>query len=851
MRANKLSLSITRRITVILIALGATAGCVYIWYLGGIMTVSDSYRVEDVTIYNTIYMLAAGDNIKQGFTPRDTYLTGIDVMLVNTTEESKGDIVVQVLDMWGESIGEGRLSLAEIPAGVYTTVPLKVEINFDASEEFQICIFSEGADIAPGALLVSEEDDFEDNNSLCYYNEERVWDNGLVIGYNYGREEFVGYKYQAKDIIWKTVGKIAVLLLMAIIAVYFVITCQVEKILAYLFDFHLFRQLTIISFFIGLFFFAAILNKAGTGAAIPVWAYGMLFLPVALFLWSACLYIKAMKRGCGRKQGDVRTDGGIWIVSGICIILRLPMFTSLQRWDGAVYYGMLHAASLEFDFSVNSVWMYFKLANHPTFIYTFFMLIGEFLFPGKATGVLLVSLLMTTAAMICIYRMLRGYWCRMKRIWALLFTTIISVIPLFYGTFSYVNVDYTLILFFIFLMYSDYREQTLMMAFWTMSLLLNKETGWVIVAGYYIAYLVRLWKESNHTKFRQKAADVFSDGIVKIMVAGALAISIYVVLQGGLGWFNTGSGQRLFATRESIDEIGTSVNAFGFYPAYILHRLAQIFVLNFTWIPTVVIISALIFLAISKLRGNPIRRKKIRNIGGIIGALALFVAFSVLYITAALTRYTVFSSVAVWLLALLFCYSVFFPVWPQICIKCFSGVILLLLLVQSFIYIDPFSNLIFRRVDSGRGKLLATNMQFVRGDDSLVNNYRYRYLDPLLDKMLAQAGYHRNMQIVTWDGEAGIGRLWGYGLFWDTEKQKRFFDDNVSGMENVIPFSTVALEELQGGNGLGQEALIYFLPFNRESEEEYLASLREHYQVSERREVSNWGGTLSYYILTP
>ena len=117
--------------------------------------------------------------------------------------------------------------------------------------------------------------------------------------------------------------------------------------------------------------------------------------------------------------------------------------------------------------------------------------------------------------------------------------------------------------------------------------------------------------------------------------------------------------------------------------------------------------------------------------------------------------------------------------------------------------------------------------------------------------MLAQAGYHRNMQIVTWDGEAGIGRLWGYGLFWDTEKQKRFFDDNVSGMENVIPFSTVALEELQGGNGLGQEALIYFLPFNRESEEEYLASLREHYQVSERREVSNWGGTLSYYILTP
>ena len=124
MRSGNLRGNPIRKIISVLIGITVLAIAGYAWYRGGFMIVSESYRVEDVTIYNTIYMLDAGDNVKQGFEPRDTFLSGIDVMMVNTSQESTGDVVVQVLDMWGEPIGEGRLPLAEVSPGTYATVQI-------------------------------------------------------------------------------------------------------------------------------------------------------------------------------------------------------------------------------------------------------------------------------------------------------------------------------------------------------------------------------------------------------------------------------------------------------------------------------------------------------------------------------------------------------------------------------------------------------------------------------------------------------------------------------------------------------------------------------------------------------
>lgn len=846
MRSGNLRGNPIRKIISVLIGITVLAIAGYAWYRGGFMIVSESYRVEDVTIYNTIYMLDAGDNVKQGFEPRDTFLSGIDVMMVNTSQESTGDVVVQVLDMWGEPIGEGRLPLAEVSPGTYATVPMKVELDFSASEEFQICVFTQEADIVPGVLLVSSQEDVEDNNDLCYYNEERVWDNGLVVGYNYGHEKFFGYEYKTNDEILITVVEIVGVLFLGLFLIYLTLTFRQEQLLGLFLDFKLFRQFSIIASFLGIFFLAAMVHNAGRGKPAPAWAYLIVFLPLVIFLWTILLYLRGIRRRTIKRDGGSGVDICFGIITVLCLLTRIPMLTDIQRWDGAIYYSNLYKAGINFDFTLSCVWNYFKLANHPTFAYTFFMLIGEFLFPGRMIGVLLVVLVMSNAALICIYHMLRRYWCRMPVPAAFLCTVILSLTPLFWGTWTFISVDYTLLLFFVFLMYADFKEQKIMMVFWTVALLLNKESGWMLAAGYYIVYLFKLWKAASGKTVGQRLAAVLSDGMVRIMATGVLIVCVYMILQGGAGWYGLS-----FASAELIAERGRNVQAFGFYPAYMLYKLKQMFVLDFAWIPTLLLAACALVHGRRIRKGMRRRKGKIRNTGEIIGALLLFTLFNMMYITATLPRYTVCSSVILWLLALIFSYYLLLPALPGIAAKVAVPAIILVLVIQNFIFIDPLSNLLFMKRDTGKGIILDTNMSSGRPNDSVVNNYRYRHVDDLLDQLLADAGYSERMAIVGWEGET-VNAMWEIPLGWDTQKKKRvaLVEDTAAGTKGIIPLNLIPQEELAAGAPIGQEVIFFFLPYFGYDEEEYLASLREHYQVSERREVSNWGGTLSYYVLS-
>lgn len=101
---GSLAIDRIRKVICILIGIISAALCAFFWYKGGFMIVSESFKIDEIPIHNTLYLLGQGDNVRQGFQARDELLTGIDVMLVNTSNESSGDLVVQILDMWGELI---------------------------------------------------------------------------------------------------------------------------------------------------------------------------------------------------------------------------------------------------------------------------------------------------------------------------------------------------------------------------------------------------------------------------------------------------------------------------------------------------------------------------------------------------------------------------------------------------------------------------------------------------------------------------------------------------------------------------------------------------------------------------
>ena len=75
--------------------------------------------------------------------------------------------------------------------------------------------------------------------------------------------------------------------------------------------------------------------------------------------------------------------------------------------------------------------------------------IVEFLSLGNPKGVYTWNLVLTLYALYCVYSLARDCWLQGTKKSAALLTLAVSVTPLFLGTFSYVNVDYMLVVFFI------------------------------------------------------------------------------------------------------------------------------------------------------------------------------------------------------------------------------------------------------------------------------------------------------------------------------------------------------------------------------------------------------------------
>lgn len=844
---------ILKKIMGILVIVFIIAAMGYTWYDGGMQMVDKEIsKVEEITIYNSIYMLEEGAVIRQRFIPQQDYLNAVELMLVNTTKQSEGDLVVQVLDMWGEVLKENRYPLAEIEAGAYKRIDVNAEMPVVENEEYQICVYQTGADEIPGIVTVPYESGVTENG-ICFLGEEIIEGNGLAVGYIYGERAFVGYEYQGRSNITMLLIKTVVILLLGAVLLALVYFFDLQVVKGYLFSYKIFSQISMITALFAGFFLSAVINKCVADIKIPGWVYLFFVLTALVLFWTLCLYMKRENRK-GRKRLKKTDKQCILLLSAVSVLIRLPMFTHMQRWDGGFYYTHLHNACIHFDFTWQSVWDYFRLAQHPTLSYSLIMLIGEFLFPGKVTGVLFVQLILTVAGIVCIYLLFRHYWCHMASVPAMLLTFLISVTPLFLGTFSYINVDYTLLIFFVFMLYAVSKRKLILVIFWTIAVMLNKETGWAIIAGYYLGYFAGTWFEEKNEGFKEKLKRLGKNKMLYIILASGLVLGFYMIRQEGIsGWFSYGKYSSFFASRADILKMGMEVNAIGIYPAYIFYRLGEMFLLNFMWVPTVIILASVILLIRNK---GKMWGKGIANLWGMLGSLVTFVLFNCLYITYALVRYTVFSSVVWWILAVLLLYYVIAPYLNERILTIGLGTAAVLLLIQNVCYIDPVSNLLYDRLDSGKGKILCVNMETDYYGDAIVTNYRFNYLDSLLDKLLTEIDYDGSTCIFQCMGDEGqIAGIGAYPCGWDYEQKERRYlsEETIRRYGELIPINTWYLKEnaklSKEKEGLPQNAVAYFLSYDGLLEEKYLKMLSPYYRIGERTKISNWGGCLYYYTL--
>lgn len=312
-------------------------------------------------------------------------------------------------------------------------------------------------------------------------------------------------------------------------------------------------------------------------------------------------------------------------------------------------------------------------------------------------------------------------------------------------------------------------------------------------------------------------------------------------------------------------------NYFGIDWSYILYKLKQFLVMNFSWLIVGVILTLLIINLIGKMRlkkeNMEIAVKEREPYAGLCGGIAAFVIFSLLYITSSLYRYNVIIAVSLCLVFVIVLQKVLGKKAEKY-VWIISGIVAVAFIGQSFADIDPVSNAVFDTLETGGHKKLYSAYREEYYGDGLVNNYQYTWIDRLLNKMMDAVDYGENVDIVLPGMEASGTHVNGNGTIyevgWNNVRKKRVIIDKTI-LENNPDITEISIQRTDdiigklpwkyGGYNtdvykrLKDRGVVFFLPYYEEDEVWHTNTLAEYYYVGDREQQENFGGKIYYYQL--
>ena len=508
---------------------------------------------------------------------------------------------------------------------------------------------------------------------------------------------------------------------------------------------------------------------------------------------------------------------GILIAMLFTFLSRLTQLTDMPLWDSLVYYKQLMEACQNFDFTVAAM-MRFALADHPSVGYAGITAIGEFLFPGKYIGVILVWMIVTVMTAVCLYRILEKAVPHRSWRYYTISTCMVMSTPLVLGTFSYYSPDAGIVCFFVFVLYCYLYKKNILMLFSMLLLILSKEIGSVALAGFCIGLFFGQVLVGQKRRRWERFAALFRNPVVICGLLTFVGLGIFLLV------FLAGGGE-IWSFRQEKWYSG-----FGLDTGYILENWSHFFVLNFKWLIFGGNLGGLMLLQIrdaGKVKKRNAAAKRILFI--LITTAALLMLFYSVYITFIIPRYHVlidFLDVMI----LVICWGILVPgrdlrynTIRDLSFLAVGG----LFLIQAYIPVDPVSIAVFSQKGENRYHYMISN------SDMGIYNHQFNYLDKAIDQILRDAGYHEGMMVFTYNSDVYYGVFKAGEYYWDTVNRKRVLLPNkdtieIRGiMQDWLRDGTVPLTELS------QEAL-YISPAQYRLDEAYEEEFLEKYQYTIR-----------------
>lgn len=515
----------------------------------------------------------------------------------------------------------------------------------------------------------------------------------------------------------------------------------------------------------------------------------------------------------------LKADWGLMILLTVaCILGIFP--TMLQfRWDGALYEQACRAMNIH---SMSSLGAYAHLAQG----YGVLFCLVNIIVPDTGCAMAVTNMVMYLASIMAfwgiMHELIPG-----KRKWSyLLLTAMYACSPYTLGMVNYYSLDYATMCLFVCMLYFWLRREWILQFVAALFACFTKEPAIITYGALCVGMVVAEIMQQSNRKIAERISSLFKKlYYYPMLLTGVLWVITYLFLGG----WSAGNGETAFDT------------------IYIADKLKVLYIFNFSWIFSVIIVLGSTCLVMGKMG----RQRTNWWIVPLAVSAMGFTLFSIMFRTVNHARYVAQMPAVLYMIGGYLLFAAIKEKMADIIV----GILACLMLVSSYLAIDPVSRLCFMVLDTGQGQMFTTGTP--APGDSMIYNKQMLDMEYAVNEAIAYAVENDCMVIMPmygdspniFDGLMQAMEVQEYGCsaptHWSAENKKR---TNYEG-EDTIPFIIYEWSDAADITQLplqdkGRHCFIYSSLLGEDKAQD----IRERYADAKYKEYQHGGWTVSMLV---
>jgi len=407
----------------------------------------------------------------------------------------------------------------------------------------------------------------------------------------------------------------------------------------------------------------------------------------------------------------------ILLILSIYIAVKIYYLDVMLRWDGAYYFCQLLDGIKNFKFDLTSFLNSFNINGHPSMGYLFFMSFGQFIDFGNHQLLNAQNLILSALAVFSFYKILLKLYPDKKTENCLL-AAILAFNPLFFGVSLTFNLDFPLIVFWLLSVCALLYNRFILFSFFATILVFSKENGALTYFSFIFYLLILFLIKTIKGRKNNQEINLCTETILQLkgklwfLITPAILFLSYLLYRKGQLW-NGGS----------IYWNNTGLHNFGLNWKVLLTNSSQIFILNFSWVMSLIIIAFLLKSFFCRRKYSFAGKELIESF---LFTFIINILFTLLYITWSNPRYVL---MPLFFLIFFSCFALL-NISGKRSVRVFIlSFILAISVLQTFKTCDPLSRLVFTTFNFGKHQMLN-----IGPGDGMVYNSEFTIIDKLINK---------------------------------------------------------------------------------------------------------------------